>query len=209
MIALFGVLVGPGLATVTVLEAQGLFFHDAFYPASSHSPCAGAIWSHDPDDGTAIDWQHTVDWGCLYSQWRARCDPESLFFSGHWEIQFDPIYPWGSSNLGVELSALIQVSKPTLLTASRSAVGDLSPAGHTVLLTLPDETTELLLGTDIDINQAERLLPVGTYRVTITVDDDFWVPYPDVYYDGLIMVNWKAPVGAEASTWGGVKSLYR
>ena len=32
--------------------------------------------------------------------------------------------------------------------------------------------------------------------------------YQPFYYTGLVEVNWDTPVGQEAQTWGGIKSLF-
>ena len=206
VIAMLGFLSFPAAAAVEVLEAEGNLQHWVLY-ASSHGPCAGASWSHEVEEGPTFDLQaSSFDGSCIVSNWIGRCDAGGLLFSGELSPVFEGPLGW-NVHLESQISALLRVTTPTRLSAIRSVEGMLSPALHTVLLTLPDGTTDILLGSDHEANSAERMLSEGIHRITFSiVTDSIW--YPPFSYTGLVEVNWDIPVGQETQSWGSMKSMY-
>ena len=206
VIALLVLLSCPTLAAVEVLEAQGNLSHWVLY-ASSHSPCAGASWSHEVEEGTAFDLQATsYDGSCVESSWSGRSDAGGFLYYGELSPVSEGHLGW-NVHLESQISVLLELTTSTRISAIRSVEGMLSPALHTVLLTLPGGASDVLLGSDPGINSAERMLSAGIYRITFSIGtDDVW--YPPFSYAGLVEVNWDGPVGVENQTWGGLKSLY-
>ena len=206
VIALLGLSSCPALAAVEVLEAQGNLGHWVLY-ASSHSPCAGASWSHEVEEGTTFDLQTTsYDGSCVLSNWTGSCGSGGLLYSGELSPVTEGPLGW-YVHIESQINGLINVTTPTRISAIRSVEGMLSPALHTVLLTLPDGATDVLLGADTEVNSAERMLSAGIHRVTFSIQTDSkW--YPPFSYTGLVEVNWGGPVGVETQTWGGIKSMY-
>ncbi len=206
VIALVGLLSNPAGAAVEILEAQGFLQHWALY-ASSHSPCAGASWSHDVEEGTTFDLQATsFDGSCVVSNWMGRCDGSGFLYAGDLPPVTEGLLGW-NIHLESQISVLLELTTPTRISAIRSVEGMLSSELHTVVLTLPDGATDVLLGSDPEVNNAERMLSAGIHRITFSIEtDSVWnVPFS---YSGLVEVNWDGPVGLERQTWGGVKSMY-
>jgi len=104
---------------------------------------------------------------------------------------------------------LLEVTTPTPLTAARTAEGIISPSAHTVTLTLPDGTSDILLGPDHDTDSAERMLGLGLNRVTFSIFYDSQLSSIPLSYSGFVEVNWGGAVGQDARTWGEIKCLYR
>lgn len=206
-IVLLGLLFSPAIATVEVLEAQGHLEHWVLYH-NSHGPCSVAYWSHEVEEGTTFDLQYAnIDEGCFTSSWAGQCGSGGFVYSGEISPVTEGIYEW-SVYLQCRITVLLDVTTPTHLTAARTAEGIFSPSAHTVTLTLPDGTSDILLGSDLDIDSAERLLGLGLYRVTYSVESDrVWsIPFS---YSGFVEVNWGGAVGQDARTWGEIKCLYR
>jgi len=204
---MLGFLFLPVAAEVEVLEAQGHLEFWVVY-GSSHGPCAGASWSHEVAEGTTFDLQTTSsDESCIESIWSGRCDAGGLLYSGE-------LLPVPESQLGwwlhldSQISALIQLTTPTRVSAIRTVEGVFSPELHTVILTFPDGTTEVLLGSNSPADSAERFLNAGIYRITFSVASGSQWPAP-LSYTGIVEVNWDHPVEQSTMTWGEVKSSYR
>jgi len=207
VIALLGILSSPASATVEVLEAEALLDQWVLYHGS-HSPCSGASWHHFVEEGTTFDLQTTgFEGGCLESLWEGHCSSEGFAYSGEILPRTSGIYGW-YIHFQCEISVLLHVMTPNLITATRAAEGIYTPSAHTVTVTLPDGSSDILLGSDPGIDNAERLLGPGIYRVTFSIDSDWsWsIPFS---YSGLVEVNWGDTVGQDTRPWGQIKSLYR
>ena len=207
VIALLGSLPHPAVAAVEVLEAQGNLEHWVLYRVASHSPCAGATWSHAVEEGTTFDLQTTsYEGSCIVSNWIGRCDGSGLLFSGEVSPVSEGHVGW-FVHLQSQISVLLELTTPTRISAIRSVEGMFSPGLHTVLLTLPGGATDILLGSDSEANSAERLLSAGIYRVTFSIETNG--TWDDPFgYTGLVEVTWGNPVGQATQTWGGMKSMY-
>lgn len=206
--AFLSLLTAPAPAAVVVLEAQGSLEHWVLYDIGSHSPCAGASWYHETAEGTTFDLQTTsFDGSCIDSQWAGRCDDGGLQFSG----EMLPV-PAGHDgwwvHLESQLSVLLELTTPTVISATRSAEGLFSPALHTVIVTLPSGATEVLLGADDESNSVEGLLGAGIHRITFSIETDSTWDAP-FSYTGLVEVNWDNPLAQDSLTWGGIKSYYQ
>lgn len=206
-IALLGLLFSPADATVEVLEAQGNLEHWVLYHGG-HSPCSGASWSHEVEEGTAFDLRSANnDEGCVVSSWAGHCSSGGFVYSGEISPVTSGTYGW-SVYLQCQITVLLDVTTPTWITAARTAEGIYSPSAHTVTLTLPDGTSEILLGPDLDTDSAERLLGLGLFRVTFSIESD-WVWSIPFSYSGFVEVNWNGGTGQDAPTWGDIKCMYR
>ena len=207
VIGLLGLLSSPTAAAVEILEAQGILEHWALYD-SRHSPCAGASWSHAVEEGTTFDLQtSSFDESCVVSNWMGRCEATGFLYSGEILPVTDGELGWWVS-LQSRITILLDVTTPTRITAVRTVDGMLSPSLHTVSVTYPDGSTDILLGSDTETDSAERLLGSGVHRVTFSIETDAsWdIPFS---YSGFVEVNWANPVGQDTPTWGGLKCLYR
>ena len=197
----------PAAAEVVVLEAQGNLDHWALY-GSSHSPCGGANWSHEVEEGPEFDLQ-TIgynDGSCIASSWSGRCDAGGLYYSGSWSTVTEGQLGWWV-NIDSQISAHISLTTTTRISAVRTVEGVYPSALHSVILTLPDGTTDDMLGMDSTVNSAERVLGAGTYRITFYLNSrDHW-EYPSGY-NGVVEVSWVGSVGQRAITWDQMKSMY-
>ena len=206
-IVLIGLLFSPAPATVEVLEAEAHLEHWVLY-YGAHGPCSGASWSHEVQEGTTFDLlSANNDESCVVSSWAAHCNPGGFIYSGDISPVTSGIHGW-SIYLQCQITVLLNVTTPSLLTAARTADGIYSPSVHTVSLALPDGTQDMLLGPDPDTHSAERLLEIGQYRVTFSAESD-WVWSIPFSYSGFVEVNWSAVVGQDAQSWDQIKSLYR
>ncbi len=206
-IALLGLLFSPAIATVEVLEAQANLGHWVLYHGA-HSPCSGAYWTHEVDEGTTFDLQFVnSDEGCFVSSWAGHCSSGGFFYSGEISPVTSGIYGW-SVYLQCQITVLLDVTTPTWITATRTAEGIYSSSLHTVTLTLPDGASDILLGPDLNTDSAERLLGQGLYRVAFSVGSD-WVWSIPFSYSGFVEVTWGEVVGQDTTTWGDIKRMYR
>jgi len=160
------------------------------------------------EEGTTFDLQAaSYEGSCVGSIWTGRCDANGFLYVG----QIDPITEgdlgWLVS-IQSSITVLLEVTEQARITSARIADGTLSPAVPTVTLSLEDGTTDVLLGADPAVDEAERLLEPGIHRITFSIDvyDYLYIP---ISYSGLVEVRWDAPVEVEGSTWGGVKCLFR
>jgi hypothetical protein len=213
-ITLLWLLSGPAVATVEVLEAQGelLFW---VLPSGYRSPLWIGGWIHQTEEGTTFDLLYDSynggGWAGADSSWAGQCSSDGFVYSG--DILFtSPINNESRFGFGIEcqITVLLEVtSSPAPLTAARTVEGFFPPSAHTVTLTLPDGTSDILLGPDHDTDSAERMLGLGLNRVTFSIsyDSQFWsIP---LSYSGFVEVNWGGAVGQDARTWGEIKCLYR
>ena len=206
-IALLSLLFSPAMATVEVLEAEAQLDHWVLYHGA-HGPCSGASYSHEVEEGTTFDLQSANnDEGCIVSSWTGQCDSDGFVYSGEIFPVTWGLYGW-SLYLQCQITVLLDVTTPTLLTANRTAEGIYLPSAHTVSVTLPDGTTDFLLGPDNASDSAERLLGLGLHQVTFSLESD-WVWHNPFSYSGFVEVNWEGTVGLDARTWGEIKGLYR
>lgn len=210
--AAMGVLLGsvpcPAAASLEVLEAQGDLSYWVLYD-SQHGPCSMDGWSHAVEDGVSFDLQATGSGvGCMAYDWIGRCDETGLVFSGDLNPIVDGGYGWWFY-LRLGIRVLLETTAPIRVSAARDVEGVLGPELHTVVLTLPDGSLDVLLGPDGEGDSTERLLDAGIYRIELSVEgDDTW--YLPFSYAGLVTVEWgTASMGQGRRTWGGVKSLWR
>jgi hypothetical protein len=148
-----------------------------------------------------------VDWGCVELGWLAYCNTDGLRYSGYYTADFVSSYPWYVF-VEATFNCLVQLTSPTRLVAGRDVNGFmLANYEHSVQLTYPDESNEVLLGPDWLVTEVERLLTPGNYRVSITVFASHHGYHP-LDYNASVQVDWETNVALPALTWGAVKSLY-
>jgi hypothetical protein len=207
MMVVLAAVPATALASTEVLEAEGELEYWAMYPAGAHSPCDGIGWSHAPEEGCLFNWEGTSEWGCIVSHWAAVCDNTNLVFYGNCQPSFDGTNHW-YLYLDAQVSALYRLTTPMLLTATRSVQGLGEYSSHSVVLTGPDGTEDVLLGADDEETSAERFLEPGNYRVTIEVSGSENPGYP-FETSGYWVVNWEGTVATDLQSWDSIKAIYR
>ena len=192
---------------VDVLEAEAHLGHWFLYD-SRHSPCAGADFAHEVQDGPTFDLLALpFEGGCNPSEWTGRCDAGGFRFTGDIPEVTEGFLGWWVY-LRARITVRLELTTTTRVSALRTLEGLWSPAWFTVTVTMPDGSEDVMLGPDPAIGTAERTLAPGTYRVTFFVEADTTEEIP-FSHTSLVEVSWGDPVAVEAHTWGAIKSLYR
>ena len=195
-----------GHATVT--SAWGDILHSS-WSGSAHSPDLWITWEHTVDDGATFD--DVVEGDDAPGTFLVRCIADTLAYRGDWEEAVDYNH-FQYLELDVELGCTLEVSEPVRVTMSRSVLIPLLVSDHRVDITGPGETTTTFLGDD-PADLVEVDLAAGSYTIRLIVD----MHYADSVgedrvppYDVGVTVSWAdLDVAAAATSWSGVKQLFR
>lgn len=148
--------------------------------------------------------------GCT-DPWFVHCDGDSLVYRGYWpQVEASLVY---ANHYEAVLVGSVDITKQTVLSASRSVEGNLTGDIHAVTIEYPDGSSVPIFPAGSGPDQAELILEAGLYQVSIIVDayqSNKVGNYIDPY-EGFIVLIWQDPenVAVESMSWGSMKAIFR
>jgi len=203
----------PALALdgVEVLASEGHLREESF-GVGSPTP-AYCWWDSDPATAPLMSASNADGYGnsgCT-ELWSVHCDSDSLVYRGSW-VPIESM-AFASSHYEVDLTCSINLTSDTQLTAGRQVLGTLDTDEHTLAITHPDGTVELVLAAGSGPDEVVLVLEPGTYQIDLlVVAREFRGTSSGRHaYAGQVLLTWESqgPVPTKAKTWGATKALYR
>jgi hypothetical protein len=210
---LFLAMAGSSFATETaeVTRAEGLLTKWVSSD-SSPVPICNVEWRHVASEGTEF---HAVpadyfSYDICNGELMVHCGADTLAFTGWWpesDVSGIPFFRrgWLRSTLDIDLTVIA----PTAVTATRHWAGDIEVTRHEVTVTTPDGESTLLLAADDPADEAQRILPPGTYGIRIDVDVRTYYQEFGAYSGDVTVVWVDAATPTQPTTWGEMKARYR
>lgn len=195
---------------VVVAEASATYLF-SFFTQLDHSPTCWIPWSHASTDGPAFHELHDS----LADPWcpvlvLAHCDRDSFAFRSMWPYVEEQPNPYWFRHLELDatLTCVLTVTGSIDLTARREQQGLVDEIVQTLDLTRPGGSSEILLGTNGEPDQATVTLAPGGHVLTLhyrAAHDGEWPAFA-----GSVAVTWTADATpVQNRRWADVKSLYR
>ncbi|MCP4570770.1 MAG: hypothetical protein GY838_00300 [bacterium] len=197
---------------VQVYEAEGdLQQHYWVAPTPTPGYC---YWDHPTSAGPVFTASHgdgSGNMGCP-DPWFVHCDGDSLVFRGAWPMIDDPQVT--GIEYAVDLICAVDVAAATRIRAVCTVTaGPLDTAEHSLTITHPDGTNEVLLEGGVGDCRLTRTLPPGDHLVRLRVRAYEHKSYDEVVdaYAGALSLYWEDPatVAVEPVSWSSLKAAFR